>query len=167
MPHIWRPSVTVAAIIERDGKYLLVEEETSEGIRLNQPAGHLDPHETLEQAVVREVLEETAHEFFPRALVGMYMSRYCSKRRGTDVTYLRFTFCGDPGQEFDQPLDHGILRTLWMTREELAACPERHRSPIVMQCIDDYLAGKRAPLELLQTHPSVFEGGLTLKTDVT
>jgi 8-oxo-dGTP pyrophosphatase MutT (NUDIX family) len=167
MPHVWKPSVTVAAIIERDGRFLLVEEETSEGIRLNQPAGHLDPLETLEQAVVREVMEETAHDFTPTALVGMYMSRYTSKRRGTDVTYLRFTFCGTPGKQYDQPLDHGILRTLWMTREELGACPERHRSPIVLQCVDDYLAGKRAPLELLHTHSSVFEGGLTLKTDVT
>ena len=167
MPHIWRPSVTVAAIIERKGHFLLVEEETSEGIRINQPAGHLDPLETLEQAVVREVMEETAHDFTPTGLVGMYMSRYTSKRRGEDVTYLRFTFCGDPGEKHDRPLDHGILRTLWMTRDEMAACAERHRSPIVMHCLDDYLAGKRAPLELLHTHSSVFEGGLTLKTDVT
>ncbi|MES2322459.1 MAG: NUDIX hydrolase [Pseudomonadota bacterium] len=167
MPHIWKPSVTVAAIIERDGQFLLIEEETSDGVRINQPAGHLDPLETLEQAVVREVMEETAHDFIPHALVGMYMSRYASPRRGTDVTYLRFTFCGAPGAEHDQPLDHGIIRTLWMTRDEMAACQERHRSPIVLQCVDDYLAGKRAPLELLHTHPSVFEGGLPLKTDVT
>jgi 8-oxo-dGTP pyrophosphatase MutT (NUDIX family) len=167
MPHTWKPSVTVAAIIERDGRFLLIEEETSEGVRLNQPAGHLDPLETLEQAVVREVLEETAHDFVPHALVGMYMSRYTSKRRGTDVTYLRFTFCGAAGKEHDQPLDHGIIRTLWMTRDEMAACQERHRSPIVLQCVDDYLAGKRAPLELLHTHSSVFEGGLPMRTDVT
>jgi 8-oxo-dGTP pyrophosphatase MutT (NUDIX family) len=167
MPNTWKPSVTVAAVIERDGLFLLIEEETSEGVRLNQPAGHLDPHESLEQAVVREVLEETAHDFTPTALVGMYMSRYCSKRRGTDVTYLRFTFCGTPGKEHDQPLDHGIIRTLWMTRDEIAACEERHRSPIVLRCVDDYLAGQRAPLDLMHTHLSVFEGGLTLKTDVT
>ncbi len=160
MTHIWKPSVTVAAIIEREGHFLLIEEETSEGIRLNQPAGHLDPYESLEQAVIREVLEETAHDFTPHALVGMYMSRYMSRSRGTDVTYLRFTFCGQAGQEYDRPLDDGILRTLWMTREEIAACPERHRSPIVLRCVDDYLAGKRMPLELLHTHPSVFEGGL-------
>lgn len=160
MPHTWRPSVTVAAIIERDGRFLLVEEETSEGIRLNQPAGHLDPLETLEQAVVREVMEETAHDFIPHALVGMYMSRYTSKRLGTDVTYLRFTFCGEAGEEYDQPLDEGILRTMWMTRDEMVASAERHRSPLVLQCVDDYLAGKRAPLALLHTHPSVFEGGL-------
>ena len=167
MPHTWRPSVTVAAIIERDGRFLLIEEETSEGVRLNQPAGHLDPLETLEQAVIREVMEETAHEFIPSALVGMYMSRYTSKRRGTDVTYLRFTFCGTAGQEYDQPLDHGILRTMWMTRDEIAECQERHRSPIVLTCVDDYLAGKRTSLDLLHTHSSVFEGGLSLKTDVT
>jgi 8-oxo-dGTP pyrophosphatase MutT (NUDIX family) len=161
MPNIWKPSVTVAAVIERDGHFLLIEEETSEGVRLNQPAGHLDPHESLEQAVVREVLEETAHEFTPTALVGMYMSRYCSKRRGTDVTYLRFTFCGTPGRQYDRPLDHGIIRTLWMTRDEIAATEERHRSPFVLRCVDDYLAGKRAPLDLMHTHLSVFESGPT------
>src|SRR3954471_8787925 len=85
MTDIWKPSVTVAAIIERDGLFLLVEEETSEGVRFNQPAGHLDPHESLEQAVVRETLEETAHDFIPTALVGMYMSRYVSARTGHDV----------------------------------------------------------------------------------
>jgi 8-oxo-dGTP pyrophosphatase MutT (NUDIX family) len=146
MTHTFRPSVTVAAIIERDGRFLLIEEETSDGIRLNQPAGHLDPHESLEQAVVREAMEETAHEFIPEALVGMYMSRYHSKSRGTDVTYLRFTFCGKRAGSYDQPLDHGILRTLWMTRDELAPCQERHRSPIVLKCVDDYLAGKRTSL---------------------
>ena len=167
MPNTWKPSVTVAAVIERDGRFLLIEEETSEGVKLNQPAGHLDPHESLQQAVVREVLEETAHDFTPTALVGMYMSRYCSKRRGTDVTYLRFTFCGTAGKEHDVPLDDGIIRTLWMTRAEIAASEQRHRSPIVLRCVDDYLAGLRAPLALLHTHASVFEGGLTLKTDVT
>jgi 8-oxo-dGTP pyrophosphatase MutT (NUDIX family) len=160
MIDIFKPSVTVAAIIERDGRFLLIEEETSEGVKLNQPAGHLDPHESLEQAVVREALEETAHEFFPTALVGMYMSRYHSRSRGADVTYLRFTFCGHPGRELDQPLDEGILRTLWMTRDEIAATAERHRSPIVLQCVDDYLAGYRTPLNLLYTHPSVFAGGI-------
>jgi 8-oxo-dGTP pyrophosphatase MutT (NUDIX family) len=148
--------VTVAAIIERDGLFLLVEEETSDGIRINQPAGHLDPFESLEQAVVRETLEETAHDFTPTALVGMYMSRYKSARTGEEVTYLRFTFCGEAGAEHDRPLDDGILRTLWMSRDEMAACRERHRSPLVLQCVDEYLSGKRAPLELLHTHGSVF-----------
>jgi 8-oxo-dGTP pyrophosphatase MutT (NUDIX family) len=160
MSHTFRPSVTVAAIIEREGRFLVIEEETSDGIRLNQPAGHLDPMESLEQAVIREAMEETAHEFIPEALVGMYLSRYHSKSRGHDVTYLRFTFCGKAGQQYDLPLDDGILRTMWMTRDELAACRERHRSPIVLQCVDDYLAGMRTPLALLHTHASVFEGGI-------
>jgi len=105
MPHTWRPSVTVAAIIERDGRFLLIEEETSEGVRLNQPAGHLDPFETLEQAVVREVMEETAHDFIPHALVGMYMSRYTSLRRGPDVPFLRFTV-RRPAGEGNRPPAH-------------------------------------------------------------
>ncbi len=167
MTHTFRPSVTVAAIIERDGRFLLIEEETSEGIKLNQPAGHLDPSESLEQAVVREAMEETAHEFIPSGLVGMYMSRYHSKSRNADITYLRFTFCGKPGKQYDQPLDHGILRTLWMTRDELAACQERHRSPIVLRCVDDYLAGKRTSLDLLYTDFTVFDGGLAVQPDVT
>jgi 8-oxo-dGTP pyrophosphatase MutT (NUDIX family) len=165
MPHTWKPSVTVAAVIERDGRFLLIEEETSDGIRLNQPAGHLDPHESLQEAVVREVLEETAHDFIPEALVGMYMSTYRSVRLDVDVTYLRFAFCGKAGKEYDRPLDEGILRTMWMTRDEIAACRERHRSPLLLTCIDDYLAGQRAPLSLVHTHSSVYEHGLAMKTD--
>lgn len=157
MPYIWKPSVTVAAVIERDGQFLLVEEETSDGIRFNQPAGHLDPQESLEQAVVRETLEETAHDFTPTALVGMYMSRYLSARTGHDVTYLSFTFCGEVGARHDQPLDVGIIRAVWMSYDELVACQEKHRSPSVLQRVDDYLSGKRAPLSLLATHPSVYE----------
>lgn len=161
MSEVWKPSVTVAAIIERNGKFLLVEEETSDGIRFNQPAGHLDPNESLIEAVARETLEEAAHEFVPTALIGMYMSRYISSRTGLEVTYLRFAFSGDLGREVDRPLDHGILRTVWMTREEMLACEEKHRSPLVLRCVDDYLAGKRAPLSLIYTHPSaigVFNG---------
>ncbi|MBX9800915.1 MAG: NUDIX hydrolase [Burkholderiaceae bacterium] len=157
MPDIWKPSVTVAAIAERNGHFLLVEEETSEGVRFNQPAGHLDPHESLEEAVVRETLEETAHDFTPTALVGMYMSRYVSARTGHDVTYLSFTFCGEVGAKHDQALDVGILRAVWMSYDELVATREKHRSPSVLQRVDDYLAGKRAPLSLLITHPSIYE----------
>ncbi|WP_026075554.1 NUDIX hydrolase [Noviherbaspirillum massiliense] len=152
MSDIWKPSVTVAAVIEREGRFLLVEEETSDGIRFNQPAGHLDPNETLEQAVTRETLEEAAYDFVPTALVGMYMARYVSSRTGLEVTYLRFAFCGELGREHDRPLDTGILRTVWMTREEMLACQDKHRSPLVLRCVDDYLAGKRAPLSLLYTH---------------
>jgi len=155
MSTLWKPSVTVAAIIERNASFLLVEEETSEGIRFNQPAGHLDPLESLIHAVSRETLEETAHEFTPESLVGIYLSRFMSARTGEDVSYLRFAFCGQLGTQHDRPLDVGILRTVWMTREEMLAVQERHRSPLVMQCVDDYLSGKRYPLSALSTHPSV------------
>lgn len=157
MTDIWKPAVTVAAVIERQGHFLLVEEETSEGIRFNQPAGHLDPLESLEQAVVRETLEETAHDFTPTALIGMYLSRSVSARTKRDVTYLRFTFTGAVGKQHDQALDTGILRALWMTYDEIVACQAVHRSPLVLRCIDDYLAGVRAPMSLLQTHASIFE----------
>ena len=155
MSDIWKPSVTVAAVIERNGRFLLVEEETSDGVRFNQPAGPLDPNETLMEAVARETLEEAAHDFTPTALLGMYMSRYVSSRTGREVTYLRFAFTGELGQQHDRPLDHGILRTVWMSREEMLACQEKHRSPLVLRCVDDYLAGQRAPLSVIYTHPSV------------
>ena len=158
MSTIWKPSVTVAAIIARhfdgDQQFLMIEEETAEGVRINQPAGHLDPNESLQQAVIRETLEETAHDFAPTELIGNYLSRYVSPTTGEEVTYLRFAFTGELGQQHQQELDHGILRTLWMTPAELRASQERHRSPLVMQCVDDYLQGKRAPLSLLFTHPS-------------
>ncbi|MES2072381.1 MAG: NUDIX hydrolase [Pseudomonadota bacterium] len=154
MSDIWKPSVTVAAIISRDNKFLMIEEETSEGVRINQPAGHLDPDETLQQAVVRETLEETAHDFSPTELIGTYLSRYVSPTTGLEVTYLRFAFTGELGQAHDRPLDDGILRTVWMSHDELLASQARHRSPLVMQCVNDYLLGKRAPLSLLYTHPS-------------
>jgi 8-oxo-dGTP pyrophosphatase MutT (NUDIX family) len=155
MSEIWKPSVTVAAVIEHDGKFLLVEEETSDGIRFNQPAGHLDPNESLEQAVRRETLEEAAHDFTPTELIGVYMARYLSSRTGQEVTYLRFAFAGKVGRSYDMPLDAGILRAVWMDYDELLATRERHRSELVMRSIDDYLAGKRAPLSLLYTHASV------------
>ena len=115
------------------------------------------PHESLEQAVIRETLEETAHDFTPTALIGMYMSRYVSARTGHDVTYLSFSFCGEVGAKHDQPLDDGILRAIWMSYDEIVACKDKHRSPSVLARVDDYLAGKRSPLSLLQTDPSVYE----------
>lgn len=153
MSDVWKPSVTVAAVIEQNSRFLLVEEETSDGIRFNQPAGHLDPNESLITAAARETMEEAAHDFTPTALVGIYMSRYLSSRTGLEVTYLRFAFCGELGRAYDQPLDEGILRTVWMTREEMLETESRHRSPLVLRCVDDYLAGKRAPLSLVYTYP--------------
>lgn len=152
----WKPSVTVAAIIEQGGRYLLVEEHTPEGLRLNNPAGHLDPGESPEQAVAREALEETAHGFQPTALVGVYLSRFQRPATGEDITYLRFAFCGALGA-FDphRELDHGIVRTLWMTPDEVRASAARHRSPLVLRCMEDHLAGQRHPLGLVKTDMSV------------
>jgi len=155
MSTIWKPSVTVAAIIERDQRFLMIEEETPDGVRINQAAGHLDPHESLIQAVIRETLEETAYDFTPTALVGTYLSKFISPVSSEEVTYLRFAFTGELGQQHEQPLDTGILRTLWMSYQEIVVCQERHRSPLVLQCVDDYLRGQRAPLSLLFTHPSI------------
>jgi 8-oxo-dGTP pyrophosphatase MutT (NUDIX family) len=149
----WKPSVTVAAVVERDGRFLMVEEHTGEGLRLNQPAGHLDPGESLQQAVVREALEETAHRVEPSACVGVYMSRY--RGGDADVTYLRFAFaCRVLAAEPQRPLDAGIVRAVWLTPGEIRARQALHRSPLVMRTVDDYLAGRRYPLDLVFTHPS-------------
>jgi len=146
--------VTVAAVIERDGRYLLVEEHTPEGLRLNNPAGHLDPGESPADGVAREALEETAHRFTPTALVGVYLSRF--QRGDEDITYLRLAFCGALGEaEPGRALDHGIVRTLWMTPQEIRDSAARHRSPLVLRCLEDHLAGRRFPLDLVYTDPSV------------
>ena len=147
MHSIWKPNVTVAALVERDGRFLLVEEETEEGVRFNQPAGHLDEGESLAAACARETLEETAWGFTPTALVGIYL---WSRPQG-DVTYLRFAFTGELGaHEAGRALDAGILRAVWMTADEIRASATRHRSPLVLQCVSDYLAGRRFPLDLVR-----------------
>jgi len=146
---IWKPSVTVAAIVERDGRFLLVEEHTNRGQLFNQPAGHLDPGESLTHAVARETLEETACAFEPTGLLGVY--QYPS--RADDVTYIRFAFTGTiSGPEAGRPLDTGIIRAVWLTPQEIRRDAARHRSPLVMRCIDDYLAGRRFPLDVLCNH---------------
>ena len=160
----WKPSVTVAAVIERDGLFLMVEGHTPEGLRLNNPAGHLDPGESPAQACARETLEETAHSFEPTALVGVYLARFQrpthAERAAEDITYLRFAFCGQLGQFHpDRQLDTGIVRTLWLTPEALRASQARHRSPLVLRCMEDYLAGQRHPLGLIYTDHSVYPGG--------
>lgn len=149
MDRIWKPNVTVAALMERDGKFLLVEEETAEGIRFNQPAGHLDEGESLIAACAREAMEETAYVFEPTALVGIYQW----PRPAGDITYLRFAFAGKVGPvDTARKLDEGILRAVWLTVEEIEACRERHRSPLVLQCVRDYLAGRRFPLDIIRHH---------------
>jgi 8-oxo-dGTP pyrophosphatase MutT (NUDIX family) len=150
----FRPNVTVAAVVEHDGRFLLVEEHTSDGLRLNNPAGHLEPGETLLQAVRREVLEETACAFDADSLLGVYLARL--PQGGAEVTYLRFAFRGRVGVPIaGRPLDAGIMRTLWLTPQEIEASRPRHRSPLVWSCVQDHLAGRRYPLELLVSDPGV------------
>ena len=143
---IWRPSVTVAAVIERGGRFLFVEERIDGRLVLNQPAGHLDAGESLVAACRREVLEETAHRFEPRALVGVYRWHYAAK----DVTFLRFCFAGEAGAfHKDRKLDKEIVALHWLTLDELKARKSDHRSPLVQKCVEDYLAGARYPLDVL------------------
>lgn len=143
----WKPNVTVAGIIESRGRFLLVEEDTRDGLMLNQPAGHLEDGETLIEAVRREVLEETAHPFEPTHLVGIYQWRDVAGGR----TFLRHAFAGTVGErDADRALDQGIVRALWMTRDEIAASAARHRSPWVLPCVDDFLAGRRVPLDIFR-----------------
>ena len=147
---IWKPNVTVAAVLEGEGKFLLVEEETDEGIRFNQPAGHLECRESLPDAVIREVLEETGYRFVPQYLIGVYNWR----NEARDVTYLRFSFAGEiTGHDAQRPLDEGIIAARWLTLDEIRALEDRHRSPLILRCIEDWQAGKRYPLDLI-THYS-------------
>ncbi len=155
-PSRWTPSVTVAAIIERDGRYLLVEEHTPEGLKLNNPAGHLDPGESPADGAAREALEETARRFTPERLVGVYLSRFRRPATGEDVTYLRLAFAGAVSEpEPARALDEGIVRTLWLTLDEVRASRARHRSALVLRCIEDHAAGRSLPLDAVYTDASV------------
>ena len=141
---VWKPSVTVAAVIERDGRFLFVEERIDGRLVLNQPAGHLDPGESLVAACRREVMEETAHRFQPEGLVGVYRWHYAAK----DVTFLRFCFMGKILGTEQRPLDKEIVQLHWLTPGELQKRKAEHRSPLVLKCVDDFLAGHRFPLDL-------------------
>ena len=158
----WSPSVTVSAIVcdrgATDGvtRWLLVEEHTPEGLKLNNPAGHLDAAEGPLQGVVREALEETGRVFTPDALLGVYLSRFVRPATGEDVTYLRFAYTGTVGEPIEGwALDDGIVRTLWLTLAEVRAAQGRLRSPLVLRCIEDAAAGVRHPLGLVQVDGSV------------
>jgi 8-oxo-dGTP pyrophosphatase MutT (NUDIX family) len=143
----WKPNVTVAAMIEKDGKFLFVEEETRDGLRLNQPAGHLDDGESLYQAVIRETVEESGAVFVPHAVLGIYRMPEPS----LDLTYLRVAFVGVlESIDAHAMLDRGIVGTVWLTPAELLAEKSRWRSALVGRCVQDYLRGVRYPLDILQ-----------------
>jgi 8-oxo-dGTP pyrophosphatase MutT (NUDIX family) len=145
---IWKPNATVAAIVEKEGKFLLVEETTSRGNRFNQPAGHLEDNETIINAVIRETLEETAYDFCPSALLGIYHWKHDHNH----TTYLRFAFIGSVGKHYaEQRLDDGIIRAVWMSIDEIREKKALMRSDQVLTCFEDYLAGKHYPLETI-TH---------------
>jgi 8-oxo-dGTP pyrophosphatase MutT (NUDIX family) len=155
---VWKPDVTVAAVIERDGRYLLVEERIRGRLVLNQPAGHLEDGEGLVDAVIRETLEETAWQFTPEALLGIYQWR---SPRGH--TTLRFAFTGSvQAYDPDRPLDPPIVTTHWLEREEIAQRSARLRTPLVLRCIEDYLAGRRLPLDALTADLTALPASLKL-----
>jgi len=143
-PAVWRPDVTVACIVPQSGRFLLVEENVRGELVLNQPAGHLEPDESLHDAALREALEETGWSIELTHLVGVY------QWKNGDGHFLRFTFAANPMRhDAARELDTGILRTLWMTRDEIAASQARLRSPMVLRGVDDFLVGKRLPLDTL------------------
>ena len=142
---IWKPAVTVAAVIEREGRFIFVSEQVEGRLVLNQPAGHLDPGESLVEGCRREVLEETAHRFRPTGLVGIYRWHYAAK----DVTFLRFCFKGTLEGTAPRALDKEIVGLEWLTPEELKNRRTEHRSPLVEKCVHDFLAGRNFPLEVL------------------
>ena len=164
MTYRWKPSVTVAGIIEKNGRSLLVEEHTPKGLMFNNPAGHLDPGESPLQACVREVLEETAYAFTPTALVGIYLSRFSKPASpddpDEDITYLRFAFTGELGaHDPARKLDTGIVWTLWMSMEEMQASHARHRSRLLIRCAQDHVRGIRFPLDIIYTDAGVYQAG--------
>jgi 8-oxo-dGTP pyrophosphatase MutT (NUDIX family) len=141
----WKPHVTVAAICEHEGRFLLVREVVGGKQVLNQPAGHLDPGESLEQAVMRETLEETAYDFTPERLCGVYRS---IPSQGEDQTIIRFCFSGRVGKQHDRALDTGIIRAEWLTLDELKQTQSEHRSEMVLQTVLDYLQKPSYPLDV-------------------
>ena len=146
----WHAHVTVAAVIEDNDRFLMIEEKAAGKNVFNQPAGHLEKDESLVDAVIREVLEETARDFKPRHVIGIYL--YPSQENG--VTYLRVCFSGEVSDELpERELDKEIIRTTWMSREQVLERSDRLRSPLVIDCIEDYLDGKKYPLDILSHLP--------------
>ncbi|KAF0811871.1 Phosphatase NudJ [Andreprevotia sp. IGB-42] len=154
---MWKPNATVAAVIARGDTFLLVEERILGERKLNQPAGHIDAGESIIEACVRETLEETAYHAVPTALVGIYQ---WSPPERPELTYLRFAFAAElTGFDDTAMLDDGIEAAVWLTRDQIVARSAEHRSPLLLACIDDYLAGKRYPLALLRDFDVPLRGG--------
>ncbi|GAB6141252.1 NUDIX hydrolase [Methylosoma difficile] len=146
---VWKPHVTVAAVIEHEQRFLMVEEHTPRGLQFNQPAGHLEENEDLLTAAKREVLEETAWQFEPEHIVAIQLWR----RSPQETTFMRVCFSGTCHSHNPlQNLDEGIVGTHWLSRDEIAAQPQRLRSPLVLFCVDEYLRGQRFPLSLLHAY---------------
>lgn len=145
----FNPHVTVATVIEKDGKFLFVEEYSAGEAVINQPAGHLEANETLAEAAIRETLEETGHT----VELTHYLGTYLYKAPRNQVTYVRHCFCADSlNYDSSMPLDDGIIGPLWLTYEEFIEQTARHRAPLVQKCLDDYRAGKRYPLDIIHHH---------------
>jgi 8-oxo-dGTP pyrophosphatase MutT (NUDIX family) len=143
---VWKPHTTVAALIEREGKFLLVKEMINGKVVYNQPAGHLEPGESLLEAVIRETLEETRYDFTPTALQGVY--RFVPDP-AQDSSYIRFLFRGTVGGNLGGKLDAGIISADWLSIEEIKSCKDQHRSPLVLQCVKDYLYNSPCSLDLI------------------
>lgn len=147
----WQPDVTVATVVVRDGRLLCVEERVNGSTVINQPAGHLEPDESLFEAALRETREETGWDVRLTAFVGAYQWKAPHSDNGRGRHYLRFAFAAEPERHHPElALDTGIVRALWLTPQELQDEHARHRSPLVWQVVADYLAGSRHPLSLLQ-----------------
>lgn len=152
----FEPRITVATVVEQDGRFLMVREHADGKLVLNQPAGHVEAGESVVQAAFRETLEETAWQVEITALLGFYV--YQPKRGG--AIYYRSCFVGTPiKHDSGQKLDTGIVAAEWLSADELRACPKEHRSPLVMRCIDDYLSGRRLPLDAIYQHPWPLQKG--------
>jgi 8-oxo-dGTP pyrophosphatase MutT (NUDIX family) len=143
---IWKPHTTVAALCERDGRYLMVKETVDRQVVYNQPAGHLEPDESLLDGVIRETMEETRYPFTPLSLQGVY--RY-TPPDAPQRTYLRFLFRGEAGEQLEGALDQGIIAAEWLSYEEVLDCRDLHRTPMVLQCIDDARNGPGYPLQVI------------------
>jgi ADP-ribose pyrophosphatase YjhB (NUDIX family) len=145
----WTPHATVATVVERDGRFLIVEELSGGAVVLNQPAGHIEEHERFETAALRETMEETCWQVRLKHLIGLYAYR----SDNNDITYHRLCYAAEAIEHHpDAALDDGIIQALWLTRDELVARREQLRSPMVLKCIDDYLAGKAFPLDFVYEH---------------